>query len=186
MSTDGFDPGRSSGPNFRPVIKTISVSGGARRDASGSTVNPSGLTPLNMNGSLIWMDLVKAAGLTLKESGAFFEADPDLQMVSATPLAPGTPGIMPVRVNESVVTMHLGGVFEEYPQLRPTGRRAVTVTRGKDSQGRDCVVFLLGQAMTKRTTSRGSNSSSSQSAEAAKQQAPTKTEAPAKPEEPAK
>ncbi|HEY3367278.1 MAG TPA: hypothetical protein VGK74_19650 [Symbiobacteriaceae bacterium] len=50
----------------------------------------------------------------------------------------------------------MGGVFTEYPQLRPVGRRQCVITPGINAKGKPCLVIALNTAVIKRRTTRGS------------------------------
>jgi|GEM_PF-3201372 len=141
--------------NLRPVTKTVPLQVGPTRDPDGGTAYHSGRFRCNTGASEKWASLERLAGLQPGQSGAYFEADADVKVVTVRPVFGVGEGIMPVRLGtDGLVTVYLNGVYEEHSSLRPRSQQDVTVSIGTDSTGNACLVIQLQIALPKRRTAK--------------------------------
>lgn len=148
-------PKETPKPKFVMVEKSPKI-GAGNRQTEGGTVAPTGRLPLNAEGSDMWRSVVKATGLPLENHLAKFGVDLESQSVAAYPVPHGTPNAAPVRINmhkrgADTFTLYLGGVFDEYHELRPVGNRAVKVTPDTDEADRQIMLISLASSLQTRT-----------------------------------
>lgn len=146
------------GLEFEPVTTTPEANGGAQPDPSGFTVYPSGLSKGNTKATQLWIELCSDLGLDPKTAVADMGAIKARKLVQVkamdqlkakSPVATRWYG-----VRKDLLALHLGGVYQEHPELRPAGRRTATVTRTKDKKGVPCLVISLATALPKRVLAR--------------------------------
>jgi hypothetical protein len=142
-------------PQFE-MVETSPRIGAANRNTEGGTLYPTGRLPVNAEASDIWRQLVQECGLPADNHLCKFAVHKPSRTVAAYPVPHGTPNCAPVRINPhktaaDTLTFYLGGVFEEHPELRPTGKRTVTVVADTDQNGRPIMVISLASSLQART-----------------------------------
>jgi len=145
-----------SEPQFKRVTRKYDVKNGARTKAAHVVVRVTGLTRASLLATRLADHLAVEAGLDPERYHLYFEADEKLGIVGGFACDATEPGAMPVRRSDDgkSISFHLGGVFEDYPDLRPSGRRNCAVTRSVDQKGRPYLLIALGTSLSTRTTRR--------------------------------
>lgn len=141
---------------FQPVNATFQVSGGALRGEDGALIHPSGFAKLNAGGSEALDALAVQAGLPVGQYAVRFGVDPERELIAAYVIESGAEGAMPVMRSGkgNVISLHMGGVFADYPLLRPAGKRTCVVMSRLDVEGKPCLIFALQTSLAARRTSR--------------------------------
>jgi hypothetical protein len=153
------DDASLGGLDFDDVQTTPDVNVGATRDPAGATLFVTGMAKGNTECTELWVELCTENGLDPKEAVSEMGTNKARKLVQIRAVAElKAQKPVPVRwygARNHLVSWHLGGVFEEHPDLRPAGRRSVTVIKTTDSKGRPCLVVSLQTALPKRRVGRG-------------------------------
>jgi hypothetical protein len=149
---------------FQKVTRTRPIAGGARRGKPKAVIEPSGRTKFNVAATELHDGLAVKNGADPKQCASSFQADVGTGTVAVYPEKANTPGTVPVRREKTTAVTHMGGVFDEYPQLAVTGTRECAVTLEPDDKGVDCLMIMVtaGTAKPKGTRKRKSGTSGSQ------------------------
>lgn len=148
------------GLEFEMVESTQELTSGAAPDTEGGLLHSSGRLQLNTLGSEEWAALIREAGLHLDKAACLFGTNKAKGVVAAYPVDPLRPDIKPTPFRwtgpkKELASLHLGPVFKDVPELKPTGKRSVVVSRIKDKNGTPCLAIYLNIALAKRTNRRG-------------------------------
>jgi len=167
--------------NLQPVVSKYQVQGGALRDEASGIVERTGLTRLNREGSDASDLVAERSGFTMKNYVYKWFADPKKRVVVGYVVDPTTDGAVGIRrsSDEKIVSFHLGGVFKDYPGLRPSSPQECGVFAREDSKGEPCLVITLGPAKAKI---KGAADAATTSPRRTKRSAAAKPVAPAQPE----
>jgi hypothetical protein len=154
---DEFDP---LGSNFKDVQTTVDPRSSTQSDPASGRLSRSGLLNVKTEGTKIIDHIANGENLNINLYHSKFRVDAVAKTVAIIPVAPTTPNSMPVRrsADGKTVTLYLHGVFEEYPQLRPSGTREVLITL--HSSGKAAIINLAGGGLSVQTTPRSSSSES--------------------------
>lgn len=148
---------------FEEVTGTYSSTAN-RRHAKGGTVNKTGLTPLNVNGSKLLRQVIQDSKLDPDTCEVYLRANPFTRVVAVQVVSPGTPNSNSFRRDpaKKTYTLYLHTVFEQYPDLRPVEKTRVPVSRAT-VKGKDCFLISLKGVATrtgKRDDEKDSNAQS--------------------------
>ncbi len=146
---------------FEVVTDTYTSSAEVRRRSAGAAVARTGRTATNVNGTGEFVKLVTAAGEKVSDLMTFkFGANGPRGLVAAYLAKEGEPGAATVKLSKdkTVISFHLGHIFDKHPSLRPAGDTFCGVKLSRDKKGKPCVIInLRGAAIRKgRTDSDGS------------------------------
>jgi hypothetical protein len=144
------------GRQFKAVKRSYDIQTDSRAKAQGGKIHPSGRFPLNVKGTGILDRLAVDAGQSVERFNVYYEADDVNDLVAVYIATEVREGVMAARrdADGRTVTLHLGGVFAEYPTMRPVSKRDCEVWRETDAKGRPCMVISLKTALSTRTTTR--------------------------------
>lgn len=108
-------------------------------------VDKSGVTVMGVKGSGWLFQTAKVKGLNKEEFVVWFGVDEESGCVGIYTEAPGYPESTMIRVKRGgkAVQLHLGPVFEEHPDLRPSVKVDAMCTLERDDQGREVVSIQL-------------------------------------------
>lgn len=156
---DVNDGPEEEGLEFNLIRSAKQPKAGPPLDAEGGILYDTGRLPLNKLGSGLWVRLVKDRGLELEKAACLYGVNQAKGIVSVYPVDPlaAVEKPTPFRltgVRQDRVSLHIGPVFEEVPELRPAGKRSVVVSRVKDKSGTPCLAIYLNIAQAKRTNRR--------------------------------
>jgi hypothetical protein len=145
----------------KPQFEMVEVSpqiGAANCKTEGGTLYRSGRLPINSEAADIWRQLVQDSGLAIDNHMSKFGVDVASATIAAYPMPHGTtgPGLAPVRINAhpkgtDTFTFYLSGVFEKHPQLRPVGKRVISIAPDVDQAGRPVALVSLASSLQTRT-----------------------------------
>lgn len=139
MNDEKFDPMDA----FEEIIGSYS-STAHRRHPKGGTAHPTGLLPLNTNGSDLLTQLIVDSKQDRDTCQVYLRANPLTKTVAVEVVSANTPGGLPLRRNKDqrTYTLYLHPVFEKHPSMRPDTRVKVGITRGT-AKGKDCLLINL-------------------------------------------
>jgi hypothetical protein len=161
------------GRKLKKVTTAYHVQGGAAREPASVTIWKSGRSITNVEGGELLIALVTAAGQDPKRFLLSPGVDSENSVVGVAVVPSGVAGAITARPvgDERNIVLHLGGVFKEYPQLRPVGKRQYMVAVEPDEDGVMCLMIDLKSGIMKRAGTRGdgSNGESGQDAAAGQQ-----------------
>ncbi len=128
-------------------------------DTEGGTLHPTGLLPLNKKGSALWAGIIRDQGLHEDKAACVYGYNKAKNVVSVyavDPLSDQDPTAFRwIGKKKEKVSLHIGPVFDQVPDIRPTGKRSVVVSRIKDKSGTPCLAIYLNIALVRRTNRRG-------------------------------
>jgi hypothetical protein len=154
--------------DFIEITETHVINGGALRGEPNATVAPSGRAILNTEATIKWYALVHQYDLNPNQCSVTFKASRTSGRVACYPSPEDAKGCMPVRSQGDFAVLHLGGVFKQVADLRPTGTRECVVKFEPDKKGRDCMMISVANGAVKTGRRSSSSSSESQTAKSAK------------------
>jgi hypothetical protein len=166
-------PNPGKGRKLKKVTTSYQVQGGANKEPAGITIWKSGRALTNVDCADLLIPLVKQAGGDSNRFMVDFGVDKENQVIGVSIASPNTPGAMPAQPSghEKTISFHLGGVFKDYPDLRPVGKRQYMVSLEPDDEGTMCLMIHLKSGVMKRTGTRGDGTGDSgQGAAAGEQQ----------------
>lgn len=149
---------------FEEIDSTYSPSS-SRRQPKGGVAYPTGLLPLNLNGSDQLTQLMVDSKQDRDTCEVILRANLITRTIAAEVVPANTPRAQAFRRNadKRTYTLYLHPVFEKYPLLRPDGRIRVGVTRGM-AKGKECLLISL-KGLTTRTTKREDENNSQSNTE---------------------
>jgi len=146
----GDDPSDLLPSRFTPPSSAGAHQSGAGRDPAGARLRRSGWTRLNVAAT---DDLLKAAGYpaNFESMGVYLAADPGREEIAGRLVAGKYRNLSPLRYSRQNRTMviYLHTIFKDFPQLRPSGEKWVTVVARTES-GISFIVIQLGLALSRR------------------------------------
>lgn len=139
-------------PKFKRVTRKFDSRSGARSKSAYVMVEPTGRSEAGVKCTRLADTLAAELGFDLHRYHLAFEADPELKIVGAFLCNSTEPGAMPVRRSKDgkTISFHLGGVFQENPDLRPAGKTNCGVERTTDEYGRPYLQISLGSGLGHR------------------------------------
>lgn len=139
-------------PKFKRVLKQFDTRSGARTKSSFVMVESTGYVDASVRTTRLADTLAVDLGLDPQRYYVAFEADPEMKIVGAFLCTATEPGAMPVRRSKDgkTISFHLGGVFQENPDLRPAGKTNCGVERTTDEYGRPYLQISLGSGLGHR------------------------------------
>lgn len=139
-------------PKFKRVTRKFDSRSGARSKSAYVMVEPTGRSEAGVKCTRLADTLAAELGFDLHRYHLAFEADPELKIVGAFLCNSTEPGAMPVRRSKDgkTISFHLGGVLEDYPDLRPAGKTDCGVERMIDEHGRPYLQISLGTGLAHR------------------------------------
>ena len=134
------------------VNTSFTVAGGSKRAPALISVKPSGYAFTDLEGTLLFATYLSTEGISRENLKVYYGANPNTGFIGIYIDRTGLhPGAMAVRDGDTVLYFHLGGVFKEYSNLRPTGNVECGITFGKDAKGVPCFVFNILKGVAKRS-----------------------------------
>ena len=117
---------------------------------------PSGTGDVNVAGAEVFDAVAKEEKLEPTNYGLVFGGDAKAGQVAAVAVDPETTGATPVRHNpkRKTLTIYLNELFDETPELRPTGAKNCSFDVKPDGGGGTYILIHLNQGLPKRTTRR--------------------------------
>jgi hypothetical protein len=153
------DPDEDEALELEMVEETFQIKGGANRNEAAGTCTVTGNFKLNTGGSERLDKVAVRRGLTPGAYGVTYGVDVKRGVVAAKAVPSDTPNAMPVRrSDDKQLSIHLGGVFVKYPDLRPVTTSECLVSIRKDSLGHPVLMIALQMSQHKsksRTSSTG-------------------------------
>jgi len=121
------------------------------RDPAGGVVEESGRTVVNAEGKDFMDGLARDQGHDEHTYTVSLGYNVPLGLVSIYTEPPNTPGAIAVRryTKSNTLSFHLGGLFKKVPGLRVSSTQECTMTRGRDSKGREGVFISLKTTLDK-------------------------------------
>jgi hypothetical protein len=137
------------------VKKSFTPTLGARRGTRNVIIDPTGKSRGNAAGSDAMDLLARELGKDPATYTASFGVNTELGIIGMYIDIPGAEGSVAVKHSKKrIVSFHLGAVFEEYPELKPSGRVEVKIERTIDAAGEPYIMIPMKQATPKVTRSR--------------------------------
>jgi len=149
---------------FTPVTGKARIQGQAlTRDPAGILVGRTGLSKYNVGGTEMMDGVARKLGLDPKNFSVTFGVNEAAGVIAVYPVVTLEGAVNSVRHSPKrrTASIHLGRVFEDYPELRPTANRDCDLFPGPDGEGKDCVMIVVNGSFVK-----GSKSESTQTAPA--------------------
>lgn len=162
---------------FTPVTGKARIQGQSlTRDPAGVLVGRTGLSTFNVGGTELMDGVALRLGLDPKNYSVTFGVNEKAGVVAIYPVVTLDGAVNSVRhiPKRRIATIHLGKVFEDYPDLRPSANRDCDLFPGPDGEGKDCIMIVVNGSFVK-----GSKSAATQAAPAKRKEkaVPEKTEA---------
>ena len=154
MAEEPIKDQQQPAPRFKIADTVRSIRAESSRAEAAVLVSRSGLSMTNSEGAQAVYDLAEDEGLDRDQFQVKLGGDSQAMMVGVYVCEGTEPGAMPVRRNDNTITLYLHGVFKENPKLRPASRVECQMTRGKDADGKDCVLINMKGGLVKPKVSR--------------------------------
>ncbi len=154
----GADPSDLLPRRFLPAQSESAHAAGPNRDAPGARVTRTGWTRLNVEATRI---AIKAAGYPsdFVSMGVYFRADPAMNEVAGCLVQSGYRGLTPLRYlpKSRAMVVYLHNIFKDFPQLRPTSEKWVSVSE-RTEDGKTFFLLQLGLGLRRKHGTRGGGS----------------------------
>ena len=153
----------SKKPGFKRVTRNFQRSVTARRAPAEVTLAPSGYATTNVAATEMIGATLAGTGELPQQINFAFDVNEASGLVGISLAQPGEPGAVPAMLSPDKrrYSLHLGGVFQEYPQLAATFIRKCPFKQDSDGQ----LVIALSAAVAAR---KGPEDQATKAAKAAK------------------
>lgn len=137
--------------SFKMVTSSYKVAGEALRDDPSVRIHPSGYSVANRGGSDL---LDKVANTTEQNYLVKYGVDVETDTIAVYLGNTNETGLMRIRRLQgkggSRIAFHLGGVWKEYPHLRPASKGDYAVRYDTDADGVPCLEIAMQAPLNKR------------------------------------
>ena len=140
-----------TGRKFKRVTTSYNPSGSSNRLSPTITIHKTGRSVTSTEATaLIMTNMNKFPGVTRENMKHWFAADPDTGEIGMYLTTGSEPGVMKGRDWGNELGLHLGGVFKEFPQLRPNTKIQCDFEFDKDPDGQGCFTFNIFAGLARR------------------------------------